>query len=56
MDSFKASYIWHCICCHDGFAEDSGEWLQNNGISEDEMNSFSELVLGAIDSLDDKDE
>ena len=47
----RANYIWYCICCHDGFVEDRGEWRYNLDISEDEMDEFRDLVLDAINSI-----
>lgn len=26
IDKGTASYIWRCICNHDGYSEDRGEW------------------------------
>lgn len=47
----QANYIWYCICCHEGFAEDRGEWRYNLDISEEEMDEFRDLVLDAIESI-----
>ena len=47
----RANYIWYCICCHEGFVEDRGEWRYNLDISEEEMDEFRDLVLDAINSI-----
>lgn len=48
MDKDQYRYIWNCICNHEGFAEDRGEWLKNNEISEEEIAEFENLVTDAI--------
>lgn len=47
----RANFIWHCICNHDGFVEDRGEWRYNLDISEEEMDAFMLLVREAIESI-----
>ena len=47
----QANYIWYCICIHEGFADERGEWRRNNDISEEELDEFQELVQNAINSI-----
>ena len=47
----RASYIWYCIKCHNGFVEDRGEWRYNLDISEEEVDAFEDLVQDAISSI-----
>ena len=52
----RAQQIWNYRQWHDGYAEDSGEWLDAMSITREEMAEFENIVQGAIDSLGGEEE
>lgn len=55
MKKSEASYIWHCIGNHDGFAEDRGEWAFGCGIDDDDLEEFCTFIEDEIDQLPEGD-
>lgn len=55
MKQSEASYIWHCINNHEGFAEDRGVWAFGWGIDEDDLEKFCAFIEEAIEQLPEVD-
>ena len=56
MNREAAYQIWRAICCHDGFAEDRGEWCIANMLDRDDVDEFESFIDQAIENLSDADE
>lgn len=54
LDKETASYIWYCIRCQNGYAEDFSEWCYTLSLDFEDVELFEIMVYEMIESLPEK--